>query len=107
VHYFSGTVIGGEIQIHDPDELIHDIAWQSADDLVKMELSYPDDRKMLLDLLAAGVKKISEGCCFVMLIKPEKLKRGDKIATVSPSSGLAGEETIRARYEQGVRRLEE
>lgn len=41
-----------------------------------------------------------------MLIKPEMLKPGDKIATVSPSSGLAGEPEIRWRYEQGVKRLE-
>lgn len=42
-----------------------------------------------------------------MLIKPEKLAKGDKIATVSPSSGLAGEAEIQWRYEQGVRRLED
>lgn len=42
-----------------------------------------------------------------MLLKPEKLKKGDKVATISPSSGLAGEKAIRPRYEQGVRRLEE
>jgi len=42
-----------------------------------------------------------------MLIKPKKLIKGDKIATVSPSSGLAGEGEIRPRYEEGVRRLEE
>lgn len=41
-----------------------------------------------------------------MLIKPKKLKRGDKIATVSPSSGGAGDPALRWRYEQGVSRLE-
>ncbi|WP_071460894.1 S66 family peptidase [Bacillus massilinigeriensis] len=42
-----------------------------------------------------------------MLIKPSKLQRGDRIATVSPSWGGAGESEFRPRYEQGVKRLEE
>jgi muramoyltetrapeptide carboxypeptidase LdcA involved in peptidoglycan recycling len=42
-----------------------------------------------------------------MLKKPNKLQRGDKVATVSPSWGGAGEPEIRWRYEQGVKRLEE
>src|SRR5690625_1584904 len=42
-----------------------------------------------------------------MLRKPKKLQPGDKIATVSPSSGAAGEPELRWRYEQGVKRLEE
>lgn len=42
-----------------------------------------------------------------MLIKPKKLQPGDKIATVSPSWGGAGEPALRWRYEQGVKRLEE
>ncbi|GAB3798481.1 hypothetical protein GCM10028868_21020 [Virgibacillus kimchii] len=39
--------------------------------------------------------------------KPKKLQTGDKVATVSPSSGAAGEPELRWRYEQGVKRLEE
>ncbi|WP_128894806.1 S66 family peptidase [Longirhabdus pacifica] len=42
-----------------------------------------------------------------MLIKPKKLQRGDRIATVSPSWGGAGDTELRWRYEQGVKRLEE
>ena len=42
-----------------------------------------------------------------MLRKPKKLQRGDRVATVSPSWGGAGEPEIRWRYEQGVKRLEE
>ncbi|MFC7321551.1 S66 family peptidase [Halobacillus campisalis] len=42
-----------------------------------------------------------------MLIKPKKLQPGDKVATISPSWGGAGEPELRWRYEQGVRRLEE
>ncbi|QKY68825.1 S66 peptidase family protein [Lentibacillus sp. CBA3610] len=41
-----------------------------------------------------------------MLIKPDKLQPGDKVATVSPSSGVAGDPDTRWRYDQGVRRLE-
>lgn len=42
-----------------------------------------------------------------MLMKPKQLQRGDKIATVSLSWGGAGEENLRWRYRQGVKRLEE
>lgn len=42
-----------------------------------------------------------------MLIKPKKLQAGDRVATVSPSWGGAGEPALRWRYEQGVKRLEE
>ncbi|UJL46071.1 LD-carboxypeptidase [Virgibacillus sp. NKC19-16] len=42
-----------------------------------------------------------------MLKKPKKLQPGDKVATVSPSWGGAGEPEIKWRYEQGVKRLEE
>ncbi|WP_174613685.1 S66 family peptidase [Virgibacillus ihumii] len=41
-----------------------------------------------------------------MLIKPNKLQKGDKVATVSPSWGGAGDAELRWRYEQGVKRLE-
>lgn len=42
-----------------------------------------------------------------MLIKPKKLKHGDRIATVSTSWGGAGDSELRWRYEQGIKRLEE
>src|SRR5699024_10450910 len=41
------------------------------------------------------------------MIKPKKLSPGDTVAIVSLSSGLAGEDTIRWRTEQGIKRLEE
>ncbi|UEX89279.1 S66 peptidase family protein [Staphylococcus ratti] len=41
------------------------------------------------------------------MIKPKKLKKGDTIAIVSPSSGLAGEHNIRWRTEEGMRRIEQ
>lgn len=40
-----------------------------------------------------------------MLTKPRKLQSGNKIATVSPSWGGAGEPELRWGYEQGVKRL--
>jgi muramoyltetrapeptide carboxypeptidase LdcA involved in peptidoglycan recycling len=40
-----------------------------------------------------------------MLIKPEKLQKGDKVATISLSWGGAGDPEIRWRYEQGIARL--
>lgn len=41
------------------------------------------------------------------LIKPQKLNRGDKVATVSLSWGGAGDKEILWRYNQGKKRLEE
>src|SRR5690606_20806452 len=41
------------------------------------------------------------------LIKPVGLRRGDKVAIVSPCNGWAGDADIRWRYELGVRRLGE
>lgn len=40
------------------------------------------------------------------MIKPQKLRQGDTIAIVSPSSGLAGEPHIRWRTQQGIDRIE-
>lgn len=42
-----------------------------------------------------------------MLIKPEKLQPGDKVATVSLSWGGAGDPELRWRYDQGVKRLKD
>ena len=40
-----------------------------------------------------------------MLNKPEKLQKGDTIAIVSPSSGLAGEPNIQWRTQQGIENI--
>lgn len=58
VHYFTIKVTGGAAKIQDPDELILDIAWKSADELCLLELSYPEDRAELLSFLSvpASVK---------------------------------------------------
>jgi len=41
------------------------------------------------------------------LLKPQKLNKGDTIATISPSLGLAGESDILWRYELGKKRFED
>lgn len=41
------------------------------------------------------------------MIKPQKLKAGDTVAIVSLSSGMAGDEPFKHRYEQGKKRIEE
>ena len=41
------------------------------------------------------------------MIKPIKLKRGDCVATISLSNGMAGEKIFRHRYELGKKRLEQ
>ena len=41
------------------------------------------------------------------MIKPKRLKKGDKVAIVSLSSGLLGEKGILHKYEIGKKRLEE
>lgn len=51
VHFFEIEVIGGKAKIHDPDQLIHDIAWKSAEEVKKLELSFPEDLKIILDFM--------------------------------------------------------
>ncbi|WP_241955809.1 hypothetical protein [Staphylococcus chromogenes] len=41
------------------------------------------------------------------MLKPPKLKQGDTIAIVSPSSGLAGEPHIRWRTDEAIRRIKD
>ncbi|RAP75638.1 DNA mismatch repair protein MutT [Paenibacillus montanisoli] len=54
VHYFACDVIGGEPAFQDPDGLIHDIAWKSADELRALPLSFPEDLPFLLNVLSAS-----------------------------------------------------
>lgn len=41
------------------------------------------------------------------LIKPKRLKKGDTVAIVSPSSGMLGDEALLHKYQLGKKRLEE
>ena len=51
VHYFEVAIIGGEMQIQDPDQLIYDIAWKTADELKSLPLTFPEDRAFLLQYM--------------------------------------------------------
>lgn len=51
VHYFEVKVVGGNAKIQDPDQLIYDIAWKSADEIKDLELSFPEDRSLLIELI--------------------------------------------------------
>nr|WP_029099361.1 NUDIX hydrolase [Brevibacillus thermoruber] len=51
VHYFETEIIGGHPRLHDPDGLIHEVAWISPEALEHLELSFPEDRDPLLSVL--------------------------------------------------------
>ncbi|MGY0694430.1 NUDIX hydrolase [Virgibacillus sp. FSP13] len=51
IHYFEVKLDGGEAMIQDPDSLIYAIDWKSFDEIDELELSFPEDRKFLLDFL--------------------------------------------------------
>ncbi|SFD51275.1 NUDIX hydrolase [Bacillus sp. UNCCL81] len=57
VHYFEVRIIGGNVKIQDPDQLIYDIAWKSANEIIELELSFPEDRNLLIDLINKKVNK--------------------------------------------------
>ncbi|MBO8157059.1 MAG: NUDIX hydrolase [Bacillaceae bacterium] len=56
VHYFLTDLKGGTPVIHDPDGLIYEIGWKSAGVIRHLDLSFPEDREILLQL--------SETCSF-------------------------------------------
>ncbi|HWO75394.1 MAG TPA: NUDIX hydrolase [Bacillus sp. (in: firmicutes)] len=51
VRYFHTKLIGGNRKIQDPDQLIYDIAWKSADEIRNIVLTYPEDRDFLMESL--------------------------------------------------------
>ncbi len=57
VHFFEVRIIGGNAKIQDPDQLIYDIAWKSAEELLKLELNFPEDRNLLIDLINKKINK--------------------------------------------------
>ncbi|EFI66566.1 NUDIX hydrolase [Lysinibacillus sp. HST-98] len=50
VRYFQTILTGGQMMIHDPDELIYDIAWKSKEEVALLPLTFPEDRVFLLSL---------------------------------------------------------
>lgn len=55
----------------------------------------------------SNIMKCSFGGLVMDLIKPQKLNKGDTIATLSPSLGLAGDSDVLWRYELGKKCLED
>ncbi|MGV3487399.1 MAG: NUDIX hydrolase [Tuberibacillus sp.] len=51
VQYYEVDIIGGRAVIQDPDGLIYEIAWKSAEELTEMDLAFPEDREFLLDFM--------------------------------------------------------
>ncbi|TFE00878.1 NUDIX hydrolase [Jeotgalibacillus sp. R-1-5s-1] len=56
VHYYTVKCTGGSAVIQDPDELIYDIAWKSADEIVQLSLAFPEDREFYLQMLQRKIK---------------------------------------------------
>lgn len=52
VQYFSAEIVGGSPIIQDPDGLIYDIRWVSFEELKLLNLSFPEDRELLMNYLA-------------------------------------------------------
>ena len=50
VRYFEVAITGGRMEICDPDELIHEVAWKGKDEVSDLGLSFPEDRPFLLSL---------------------------------------------------------
>ncbi|MGE7870337.1 NUDIX hydrolase [Bacillus paramycoides] len=47
VHYYIVKLIGGNMKIQDPDELIHEIDWKGIDEVKELPLSFPEDQELL------------------------------------------------------------
>lgn len=51
VHYFLMVIIGGQLQLQDPDQQVMEIAWKSLEELDALPLTYPEDRDFLAGFL--------------------------------------------------------
>lgn len=56
VHYFEVEITGGRAELNDPDELIYEIRWQSAEEIKSLLLSFPEDREFLLRVIKNSIK---------------------------------------------------
>ncbi|UZJ78802.1 NUDIX domain-containing protein [Fictibacillus sp. KU28468] len=50
VHYFEATILSGVPAIQDPDQLIHEISWKTAEEIGRLILSFPEDRPVLIEM---------------------------------------------------------
>lgn len=51
VHYFVARVVDGQRNIQDPDHLVYDVAWKGSDELKTLELTFPEDRDLLIEYI--------------------------------------------------------
>lgn len=51
VYYYKMEITGGEEKIQDPDGLIYEVGWKSAEDIKELTLSFPEDREFLMTYL--------------------------------------------------------
>ncbi|MGG1658444.1 NUDIX hydrolase [Brevibacillus sp. NRS-1366] len=52
VTYFVVEIIDGEPTIQDPDGLIYDVAWKSAEQIKDLNFSFPEDKDFILSYIA-------------------------------------------------------
>lgn len=50
-HYFEVEIIGGRAEVNDPDGLIYEVTWQPKEKIEELLLSFPEDRKYLIQLI--------------------------------------------------------
>ena len=48
VTYFEIEILDGQATIHDPDGLIHEVSWKTAEQLQELPFSFPEDKELLL-----------------------------------------------------------
>ena len=53
VHYFLVKIVSGKRNFQDPDNLIYDIAWKTLDEIMTIELTYPEDRDFLISYITS------------------------------------------------------
>ncbi len=58
VVYFEVEVIGSVSTIQEPDELIHEIAWKSYNEIKNIKLSFPEDREFLLSFINGKISPV-------------------------------------------------
>jgi len=51
IEYYRTELVGGEALIQNPSGTIYDVAWVSHEELQHLDLTHPDDRDFLLQLL--------------------------------------------------------
>ena len=54
VHYLQMDVVGGGMEVGDPDGLIHRVAWVPADRLPDLRLSHEDQRQVLMEFMGVS-----------------------------------------------------